>query len=69
LRNFFDRRLPLIDGFPEALEHMVGHPLVKLHQDVVFIFEIQIDGSIRDTGLLGDLGDGGLMKTPVRRKP
>ena len=46
----------------EAFEHLLGPVTEKLHQNIVFIFEIKIDGSIGHTGLFGDLGDGRLVE-------
>jgi len=34
-----------------------------LHQNVIFIFEIKIDGAVGDPGFFGDLGNGRLMKS------
>jgi hypothetical protein len=34
-----------------------------LNQNIILIFEIQIDGAIGNSGFFGDLGNGRLMKT------
>ena len=54
--RFFDRR-------PEAIKHLFGSVAEKLHQNVIFIFEIKIDGSVGHSGLFGNLGNGRLVKS------
>jgi hypothetical protein len=30
------------------------------YEDIVFVFEVEIDGSVRDAGFFGDVGDLGI---------
>ena len=48
----------LVDGRPKSIKNLLGSVVEKLYQDIVFIFEIKIDGTIRHTRLSGDLGNG-----------
>ena len=47
----------------EPFEHLLGPVTEKLHQNIVFIFEIKIDRPVSHPGFFGDLGNGWLMKT------
>jgi hypothetical protein len=42
---------------PEPVKYLLGSVTEKLHQNVILIFKIKIDGAIRHTGLFRDLGD------------
>jgi hypothetical protein len=56
--KFVQAVIGLVDGRPESIEHLFGSVVEKLDQNIVFIFEIKIDGTIRHTCLSGDLGNG-----------
>jgi len=45
----------------EAGENLSGFITEKLNQDIVLVFEVQIDGPIGHTGFSGDFGNGRLM--------
>jgi hypothetical protein len=45
----------------KSLKYLLGFKFEKLNQDVVFVFKIQIDRPIGDTGLFGDLRNGRLV--------
>jgi hypothetical protein len=47
----------------EAVENLLGFESEKLYEDVVLVFEIQINGTVGHPRLPGDLGDGGLIET------
>jgi hypothetical protein len=47
----------------ERIKHLFGFIVEKLDQDIVFVFKIQIDGTVSHSGLFGNLGNGGLMKS------
>lgn len=55
----------LADFFPEQVENLFGLVGKKLHQDVVLIFEIQINRPVRYTGFPCDLGNRGLKKSLI----
>jgi len=59
--QLLDGTAPAIDFFSEALENLLGFVLEKLNQDIVLVFEVQIDGPIGHTGFSGDFGNGRLM--------
>ena len=48
----------MIDFRSEPLEDLFGFVLKKIDQDVIFIFEVQVNGAIRNTGFPGDLSNG-----------
>jgi hypothetical protein len=56
--QFVQAVVGLVDRRPESIENLFGSVVEKLHQDIVFILEIKINGSIRHAGLPGDLGNG-----------
>jgi len=53
------RPVHLFAETPEDLSRLI---VEKVHQDIIFILEIQIDSTISHTGFTGYLGDGGLEK-------
>jgi hypothetical protein len=59
--QLLDGAAPAIDFFSEALENLLGFVFEKLNQDIVLVFEVQIDGPIGHTSLSGDFGNGRLM--------
>jgi len=61
--ELFDSILGLIHLFSETPENLLGLVVEELNQNIIFIFEIQIDGSISHTGFLGDLRNGRLKET------
>ena len=65
-----DQVLKLINGtfglihlFSETPENLLGLVIEKLNQNIIFVFEIKIDGSISHTGFLGNLGNGRLKES------
>jgi hypothetical protein len=52
----------LTDRIPEPFENLAGLVLVELNQNIVFVLEVEINGSIRHTGLFGNLGNCRLKK-------
>jgi hypothetical protein len=56
--QFVMAAIGLVDGRPKPIKNLLGSVIEKLDQDIVFIFEIKIYGTIRHTGLSGDLGNG-----------
>jgi hypothetical protein len=59
--QLLDGTAPAIDFFSEALKNLLGFVLEKLNQDIVLVFEVQIDGPIGHTGFSGDFCNGRLM--------
>ena len=57
----------MVDFRSEPFKNLFGFVLKKIDQDVVFIFEIQVDGTISHAGFPGDLGNSWLIK-PLSRK-
>jgi ferredoxin len=63
VEKFLFGRSPFFDSLAEPLEYQAGFVLVELNQNIVFVFEIKIDGPVSNAGLLGHLGHGGMVKT------
>ena len=61
--QFPQGRIFLIHRLAKAIKDLLGLELVELYQNIVLVFEIEIDRSIRHTGLFGYLGYRGLKKT------
>jgi hypothetical protein len=61
--QFFLCGCRLVDGIPEPLENLACLELVKLNQDIILVFEIKVDGSVRHAGFFGNLGNRRLKKT------
>jgi hypothetical protein len=51
----------------EPNKHLLGSVAEKMHQNVIFIFEIKIDGTVGHPCLFGDLGNSRLVKTLARK--
>jgi hypothetical protein len=66
IAQFADGRLGTIDLLAEALKNLLGLVAEELNQDIVLVFEIEIDRSVGDPRLTGDLGDRGLKITLPR---
>ena len=62
ITQLVDGGVGFFDLFPEAAEDLFGFVLEKLNQDIVFVFKIEVNRSVGDAGLPGDLGYGRLMK-------
>ena len=60
--QFVQAVVGLIDGGAKSVKNLLGPVVEKLHQNIVFILEIEIDGAIGNAGLSGDLGNGRLVK-------
>ena len=61
--EFADGIVRLFHLFPETGKNLFGLIGEKLNQNIIFVLEIQINGSIRNTGFPRDLRNGCLMKT------
>ena len=61
--QFIPAVLGPIDRLPKPFKYLLGPKIEKLNQDVIFIFKIQIDGTIGDPGFFGNLGNGRLVKS------
>ena len=49
-------------------EHLIGFPGDQVVPDVVFVFKIQIESPLGNTGISYDVGDRGLMESIVDKK-
>ena len=77
LESWWETTAVLIEGWgdnigieplgAETFENLLGPVTEKLHQNIVFIFEIKIDRPVSHPGFFGDLGHGGLVKTLARK--
>ena len=65
--QFIQAVVGLVDGGPEAVKNLFGSVVKKMNQDIVFVLEIKIDGTIGHTGFPGNLGNGRLVKTLARK--
>jgi hypothetical protein len=45
----------LVDFFPQPAKRLLGPETEKMNQNVIFIFEIKVDGAICNSGFFGDL--------------
>jgi hypothetical protein len=48
----------LLDGFPKTRKNQTSFIVEKIVKNIVFIFEIKINGAVGNAGFPGDLGDG-----------
>jgi hypothetical protein len=55
--------LGLIHLFSETSKNLLGFVIEELNQNIIFIFEIQIDGAISHAGFFGDLSNGRLKES------
>ena len=65
--EFIDRCVGAVHGLFESIEHLFGFVAEKLYQYVVFVFEVEIDGAIRNPGFSCDLGYRWLMESQIRK--
>jgi hypothetical protein len=49
--------------FSESIKYLLGFIAEKLDQDIILVFEIEIDGAVGNARCLCNLGNGGLKKT------
>jgi hypothetical protein len=63
IAQFIQTIVRLVDLLPETIKYLSGFVTEKLYQNIVFIFEIQIDSTISHAGFPGNLGHGRLVKT------
>jgi len=63
--KFIHRRIGIVHRLSELLEHVFCFVAEKLNEDIVFVFEVQIDRAVCNTGGSGDLRDGCLMEALV----
>ena len=57
ISKFINGVVGLIHLFPETAENLFGLMIEKLNQNIIFIFEIEIDGAVSHTGFFGDLSN------------
>jgi len=62
--KFINGIFGLVHLFPEAPENLLGLVIEELNQNIIFVFEIKIDGAISHAGFFGNLSNG-RMKEPV----
>lgn len=55
--KFIHSGVRTVDLFSEAAKSLSGFITEKLNQDIFFIFEIKINGTVRNPGFLCDLGN------------
>jgi hypothetical protein len=58
-----DGRFGLVHLLTETLEGLGGPVAEEVDQNVVLVLEIQVDRTVRDPGLAGNLGNGGFVET------
>jgi hypothetical protein len=63
IAKFVQTRIGTIHLRPKTIKNLFGFIIEKLDQNIVFIFEIQIDGAVGDLCYFGNLGNGRLMKS------
>ena len=63
IAQFIRTGIRTVQFFSERTKHLFGFIIEKLDQNIVFIFEIQIDGAVGDLCYFGNLGNGRLMKS------
>jgi hypothetical protein len=56
-------RVTFFNRFAKPVKNLFGFIPKELNQDIVLVFEVQINGSIRDTRFFGNLGDGRLKES------
>jgi hypothetical protein len=59
--QLLDGTAPAIDFFPEAFENLLGFVFEKLNQDIILVFEVQINGPVGHSSFFGNFGNGRLM--------
>jgi hypothetical protein len=57
ISKFINSGIRAVDVFSEASKSLSGFITEKLNQDIFFILEIKINGTIGDPGFPGDLGN------------
>lgn len=60
--QFVQTVVSLIDGSAESIKNLLGPVVEKLHQNIVFVFEIKINGAVCHAGLSSDLSNRRLVK-------
>jgi hypothetical protein len=63
IAKFIQTALRLIDFLPKSIKNQLGFVAEEIDQNVIFIFEIEINGTVGHSGFLGDLGHGRLVKS------
>lgn len=63
IAQFIDSGLRLVNLFTKAGKDLPGFVIEEMDQNVIFIFEVKVNGPIGDTGRPGNLGYGRLMET------
>jgi hypothetical protein len=57
IAKFIDSGIRTVNLLSETGKYLSGFITEELNQDILFIFEIKINGTIGNTGLLCDLGN------------
>jgi len=57
----------LIHFFSETPENLLGLVIEKLNQNIIFVFEIKIDGAVGHAGFFSNLGNGRLKESVFRK--
>jgi hypothetical protein len=63
ITKFVQAGIGLIHLRPETIKYLLGFIIEKLDQNIVFIFEIQVDSAVGDPGDPGNLGNSRLVKS------
>ena len=63
ISKLINRIIRLVYVFPESIKYLFGFIAEKLNQNIIFVFEIEIDGAIGNTRCRCNLRNGGLKKT------
>jgi hypothetical protein len=67
IAQFIEAVVGVLDLGPKLFKDLLGSIAEKLNQDVILVFKVQIDRSVSNASLFGDLGNRRLMK-PLARK-
>ena len=61
--QFVQAVVSLADSGAKLIKNLFCPVVEKLHQNIVFVLEIQVDGTVGHAGLPGDLGNGRLVES------
>lgn len=63
ISKFANRIIRLVYMFSESIKYLFGFIAEELNQNIILVFEIEVDGAVGNTRGLCNLGNGGLKKT------
>jgi len=63
IAEFIDSVIDLIHFFSETSKNLFGFVIEKLNQNIIFVFEIKIDGAVGNAGFFSNLGNGRLKES------